>query len=280
MAHKKRRKLTGHVMELLCLLSVTLAMVTLFLILFYIFRRGIGVINLSFLTSLPVPVGETGGGIGNALIGTAIMVGLGTLLAVPLSLAAAIYLDQNPRSKLATVTRFANRVLTGIPSLIVGLFVFTLLVLRTGNYSALAGGVALAVMMVPIITLSAEEMLRLVPGSLREASLALGASKKQTVLRLILPAAAGGVTVGIMLAVALAAGQTAPVLLTALTSRFWLENMSQPAASLPVLIYNYAASPFPDWQNQAWGAALVLVTIVLALNVSAQLFTTVRNRRL
>lgn len=280
MAHKKRRKIIGHVMELLSMLSAALAIVTLFIMLFYIFRRGIGVINLSFLTSLPVPVGETGGGIGNALIGTAIMVGLGTLLAVPLSLAAAIYLDQNQRSNLAAVTRFANRVLTGIPSLIIGLFVFTLLVLRTGNYSALAGGVALAVMMVPIITLSAEEMLRLVPSSLREASLALGASKKQTVLRLVLPAAAGGVTVGIMLAVALAAGQTAPVLLTALTSRSWLENMSQPTASLPVLIYNYAASPFRDWQDQAWGAALVLVTIILALNVSAQLFTNVRNGRL
>ena len=280
MANKKLRKATGYLLEFACLLSALLVMASLFLILYYISRRGIGAINIPFLISLPAPVGEPGGGIGNALIGSAIMVGLGSLLAIPLGIAAAIYLDQNPRCKLAAATRFANRILTGVPSLIVGLFVFTVLVLRTGNYSALAGGIALAVMMVPIITLSAEEMLRLVPGSLREASLALGASKKQTVLMLILPAATGGLAVGIMLAVALAAGQTAPVLLTALTSRFWLENLNQSSASLPVLIYNYASSPFPDWQEQAWGAALVLVTTILILNITAQLFIVVRNRRL
>ena len=280
MASKKMRKTTGYLLEFACLLSALLVMLALCLILFYIFRRGIAAVNIPFLTSLPTPVGEPGGGIGNALIGSAIMVGLGSLLAIPFGISAAIYLDQNPKSKLAGATRFANRVLTGVPSLIVGLFVFTVLVLRTGNYSALAGGIALAVMMIPTITLSAEEMLRLVPGSWREASLALGASKKQTVLMLVLPAATGGLVVGIMLAVALAAGQTAPVLLTALTSRFWLENLQQPAASLPVLIYTYASSPFPDWQEQAWGAALVLVTTILALNVAAQLFIAVRNRRL
>ncbi|MFW0861115.1 MAG: phosphate ABC transporter permease PstA [Dethiobacter sp.] len=280
MASKKLRKTTGYLLEFACLLAALLVMLALCLILYYIFRRGIAAVNIPFLTSLPTPVGEPGGGIGNALIGSAIMVGLGSLLAIPFGISAAIYLDQNPKSKLATATRFANKVLTGVPSLIIGLFVFTVLVLRTGNYSALAGSIALAVMMIPIITLSAEEMLRLVPNSLREASLALGASKKQTVLMLILPAATGGLVVGIMLAVALAAGQTAPVLLTALTSRFWLENLNQSSASLPVLIYTYASSPFPDWQEQAWGAALVLVTTILILNVTAQLFIVARNRRL
>ncbi|MHB1256639.1 MAG: phosphate ABC transporter permease PstA [Dethiobacteraceae bacterium] len=279
MATKKMRKATGSLLEFACLLSALLVLLALCLILYYIFRRGIGAINIPFLISLPTPVGEPGGGIGNALIGSALMVALGSLLAIPFGIAAAIYLDQNPRTRLAAATRFANRVLTGVPSLIIGLFVFTVLVLRTGNYSALAGGIALAVMMIPVITLSAEEMLRLVPGSLREASLALGASKKQTVLMLILPAATGGLVVGIMLAVALAAGQTAPVLLTALTSRFWLENLNQTSASLPVLIYNYASSPFPDWQEQAWGAALVLVATILILNVTAQLFVVLRNRR-
>lgn len=275
---KQLRLAKSHLWEVICLLSGLSAMAVLFFILYYIVRRGAGVINLSFLTNLPTPVGVPGGGIGNALVGSAIMVGIGTLLAVPQGIAAAIYLDQHRESRLAIVTRFAARVLTGVPSLIVGLFVFTLMVLRTGRYSALAGGLALAVMMVPVITLSAEEMLRLVPSTWREASLALGATHRQTVLRLVLPAATKGITVGIMLAIALAAGQTAPILLTALTSRFWLESLQQPTASLPVLIYSYAITPFADWQQQAWGAALVLVVMVLLLNVAAQLFVAARNR--
>jgi phosphate transport system permease protein len=265
--------------EVICRMSALLAIFVLFLILYYIFRRGAGVITTDFLTALPTPVGVPGGGIGNALLGSIVMVSLGALLAVPAGVAAAVYLDQNPRSRLAAATRFAARVLSGVPSLIVGLFVFTLLVLRTGQYSALAGSIALAVMMLPVITLSAEEMLRLVPDSWREASLALGASKKQTVLRLVLPAASAGIAVGVMLAVALAAGQTAPVLLTALSSIFWPENLLQPTASLPVLIYTYAISPFADWQQQAWGAALVLVALVLMMNITAQLFIALKSRR-
>ncbi|MBT9152905.1 MAG: Phosphate transport system permease protein PstA [Firmicutes bacterium] len=275
---KQLRLAKSHLWEVICLLSGLSAMAVLFFILYYIVRRGAGVVNLSFLTNLPTPVGVPGGGIGNAIVGSAIMVGIGTLLAVPQGIAAAIYLDQHRESRLAIATRFTARVLTGVPSLIVGLFVFTLMVLRTGSYSALAGGLALAVMMVPVITLSAEEMLRLVPSTWREASLALGATHRQTVLRLVLPAATKGITVGIMLAIALAAGQTAPILLTALTSRFWLENLQQPTASLPVLIYSYAITPFADWQQQAWGAALVLVVMVLLLNVAAQLFVAARNR--
>jgi phosphate transport system permease protein len=279
MPDKKWRQIKSIVPEAVCCLSALLAITVLFLILYYIFLRGAGVITPSFLTALPTPVGVPGGGIGNALLGSLVMVALGALLAVPCGVAAAVYLDQNPQSSLAAATRFAARVLSGVPSLIIGLFVFTLLVLRTGRYSALAGGIALAVMMLPVIVLTAEEMLRLVPNSWREASLALGASKKQTVLRLVLPAAAAGIAVGVMLAVALAAGQTAPVLLTALSSVFWPENLLQPTASLPVLIYTYAISPFTDWQQQAWGAALVLVVMVLLLNMTAQLFIAVRNRR-
>ncbi|MBT9173866.1 MAG: Phosphate transport system permease protein PstA [Syntrophomonadaceae bacterium] len=279
MPDTKWRLVKSFVPEAVCRLAALLVISVLFLILYYIFQRGAGVISPAFLTALPTPVGVPGGGIGNALLGSLVMVALGALLAVPCGVAAAVYLDQNPKSRLAAACRFASRVLTGVPSLIVGLFVFTLLVLRTGQYSALAGGIALAVMMMPVITLSAEEMLRLVPNSWREASLALGASKKQTVLRLVLPAAAAGIAVGVMLAVALAAGQTAPVLLTALTSIFWPENLLQPTASLPVLIYTYAISPFADWQQQAWGAALVLVVMVLMLNIAAQLFIAVKNRR-
>lgn len=279
MANNKRRKVTGFINEAVCLIFAALAMLVLFLILYYIFQRGIGAINLTFLSSLPTPVGIPGGGIGNALIGSGIMVGLATLLATSIGITAGIFLDQNPQSRLATITRSACRVLTGVPSLIKGLFIFTILVLPTGDYSALAGAIALSVVMIPFITLSSEEMLRTVSVTWREASYALGATKKQTVMMLILPTAAGGLSVAIMLAVALAAGQSAPVLLTALTSQFWLENLMQPTASLPVLVYTYGISPFSDWQQQAWGAALVLVVIILALNVISQLSIAIMNRR-
>lgn len=279
MPNRKLRQVKGYVFEAFCWLFAFIAILTLFFILYYIVRRGIRAINIGFLTALPTPVGVPGGGIGNALLGSLTMVAIGTFISVPVAVAAAVYLDQHPKSFLAVSTSFAARVLSGVPSLIIGLFVFTLLVLRTGQYSALAGGIALGLMMLPVITLSTEEMLRVIPSSWREASLALGASKKQTVFMLILPAASSSIAVGIMLAIALAAGQTAPVLLTALTSRYWPENLLQPTASLPVLIYNYAISPFEDWQLQAWGAALVLIVMVLLLNMLAQLFVALRNRR-
>jgi len=279
MLNRKLRQIKGVVFEALCWLVSLIAIMILVFILYYILRRGISAVNIGFLTNLPAPVGVPGGGIGNALLGTMTMVAIATFLSVPMAVAAAVYLDQHPKSMLAVATGFAARVLSGVPSLIIGLFVFTILVLRTGQYSALAGGIALALMMLPVITLSTEEMLRVIPNSWREASLALGASKKQTVLMLILPSASSGIAVGIMLAIALAAGQTAPVLLTALTSRFWPENLMQPTASLPVLIYNYAISPFEDWQQQAWGAALVLIVMVLLLNVAAHLFVALKNRR-
>ncbi len=279
MTNRRKRRILGAVFEALCVLAAGLAILALSLILYYVFRRGIAVIDLTFLTNLPAPVGVAGGGIGNALIGSLLMVGLGALIAVPVCIAAAVFLDQNPASKIASAARFATRVLSGVPSMVIGLFVFGQLVLRTGNYSALAGGMALSIVMAPVITLSAEEMLRLVPSSQREASMALGATKQQTDFRLVLPGAAGGLIVGVMLAIALAAGQTAPVLLTALTSRFWLGSLQQPTASLPVLIYHYATSPFADWQAQAWGAALVLVAAILVLNVTAQLFLGLSSRR-
>lgn len=279
MQNRTWRTIKSTIAEVFCWASAAIAIMVLFFILYYIFMRGIGILSLEFLTSLPTPVGVPGAGIGNALLGTVTMVLIGTVLSVPIAIAIAIYLDQNPNSPLSVITGFATRVLSGVPSLIIGLFVFTLLVLRTGRYSALAGGVALALMMLPVITLSTEEMLRVVPAGWREASLALGASKKQTVMMLILPAASSGIVVGIMLAVALAAGQTAPVLLTALTSNFWPDNLIQPTASLPVLIYSYAISPFEDWQQQAWGAALVLILFILLLNIAAQLFAALKKRR-
>jgi phosphate transport system permease protein len=279
MANNRARKISGFLQEGICLIFSGIVMLILFLILYYIFLRGLGAINLTFLTSLPAPVGVPGGGIGNALIGSAIMVALATFIATFVGISAAIFLDQHPLSRLASITRSACRVLTGVPSLIKGLFIFTVLVLPTGKYSALAGALALSVVMIPFITLSAEEMLRTVSANWRDASYALGATRKQTVMMLILPTAAGGLIVAIMLAVALAAGQSAPVLLTALTSHYWLENLAQPTASLPVLVYTYGISPFADWQQQAWGAALVLVVIILAINVISQLSITIMNKR-
>lgn len=277
--NRARRKWSSRIAEVICSVFSFIAVSVLLIIVYYVFQRGIQAINWGFFTSLPAPVGEPGGGIGNAIIGSLLMVGLGTLYSVPIGIAAAIYLYERPNSRLALITRFANKVMTGIPTLIIGLFVYILFVLRVGSYSALAGSISLAVMMVPIITLSAEEMLRMVPESWRDASLALGATRRQTILRVVLPASAGGLTVGVMLAVATAAGQTAPILLTALSSRFWLTNLGQPSASLPVLIYSYAISPFADWQKQAWGAALTLITFIFILNISAQAFIALRQRR-
>lgn len=265
--------------EAACCAFSIIAVTVLVMIIYFVFQRGIRAINWGFFTSLPAPVGESGGGIGNAIIGSLLMVGLGTLYSVPIGIAAAIYLYERQHSRLAIIARFANKVMTGVPTLIIGLFVYILFVLRLGGYSALAGSISLAVLMVPIITLSAEEILRLVPEGWRDASLALGATRKQTILRVVLPASAGGLTVGVMLAVATAAGQSAPIILTALSSRFWLTSLGQPSASLPVLIYHYAVSPFEDWQNQAWGAALTLIAIIFMLNISAQAFIALRQRR-
>ncbi len=276
---KTYRKWNSRIAEAICTVFSFIAVLALVIIVYYVFQRGFQVISWSFFTSLPAPVGQTGGGIGNAIVGSLVMVSLGTLCSVPIGMAAAIYLYENPYSRLALVTRFANKVLTGIPTLIIGLYIYILIVLRIGSYSALAGSISLAVVMLPIITLSAEEMLRLVPESWRDASLALGATRRQTIMRVVLPASAGGLTVGVMLAVATAAGQTAPVLLTALSSRFWLASLGQPSASLPVLIYTYAVSPFTDWQNQAWGAALSLIIFIFILNISAQVFIALRQRR-
>ncbi len=274
--HHAWRKLTNGAFSIACVVATIVAVVPLFGILYYVAARGIQGINLDFFTQLPKPVGETGGGMANAIIGTLKLVGLASLLGIPPGVMAGVYLAEFGQTRMGTVVRFSADVLSGIPSITVGIFVYTLVVLTMKSFSALAGALALAVIMLPTVTRTTEELLRLVPESLREAALGLGVPKWRATISIMLRTAAPGIAVGIMLAVARVAGETAPLLFTAFSNRFWSDSWKEPTASLPVQIYTYAVSPFEDWHRQAWAAALVLVSLVLILNVSARLL--VRNR--
>lgn len=245
----------------------------LFLILGYIIRNGIAVVNWEFLTHLPAPVGEEGGGVSNALVGTAILIGLACILSVPLGIATGIFLSEYRKGRLSYFVRLFTEVLQGIPSIVVGIIAYSWVVIRMGRFSALSGGVALGIMMLPVVIRSTEETLKLIPDTLREASLALGVPYYRTILRIILPAAMGGITTGILLSIARIAGETAPLLFTAFGSPFMELNIFKPVNSLPLLIFNYATSPYPDWHGLAWGASFVLVVFVLAMNFVAKVAT-------
>jgi phosphate transport system permease protein len=254
------------------ILSFTV-LVPLLLILIYIVRNGIAVVNWGFLTNLPAPVGEQGGGISNALVGTAILVVLAGVFSVPLGIAAGVFLSEYQKGRLSYVVRLFTEVLQGIPSIVIGIIAYSWVVVRMSGFSALSGGVALGIMMLPVVIRSTEETLKLIPGTLREASLALGVPYYRTVLRIILPAAMGGITTGILLSVARIAGETAPLLFTAFGSPFMGLNIFKPMNSLPLLIFNYATSPYPEWHGLAWGASFVLVVFVLAMNFIAKAAT-------
>lgn len=245
----------------------------LFLILIYITRNGIAAVNWKFLVSLPKPVGEAGGGISNALVGTGILIGLACAVSIPLGLATGIFLSEYRKSRLSYLVRLFTEVLHGIPSIVIGIIAYSWVVIRMGRFSALSGGVALGMMMLPVVIRSTEETLKLIPDMLREASLALGVPYYKTVLRVILPAAMGGIMTGILVSVARVAGETAPLLFTAFGSPFMETNILKPMNSLPLLIFNYATSPYPDWHALAWGASFVLVILVLALNIIAKAVT-------
>lgn len=268
-----RRRLTSRAVVLFCGLSVALALVPVVLVLVFILGRGFGALNPAFFTSMPKPVGEPGGGMANAIAGTLIIVGMGGALAVPLGVLAGVFLSEYPRGQLAAACRFAADVLTGVPSIAVGIFAYGVAVLPFKHFSALAGSVALAVMMVPIVARTSEEMLRLVPGSLREGAMALGATRRRAVFSVMLPAALPGVLTGVLVALARIAGETAPLLFTAFNNRFWSTDPGRPMASLTVQIYTYAISPYEDWHRQAWAGAAVLVALVLGLSILARLAT-------
>jgi len=267
------RKLVSSVFVAFCALCVALALVPLALILFFLVSQGIQALNVSFFTRMPLPVGEPGGGMANSIVGTLILTGLGSLFAVPVGVLSGVYMSEYAGSRLASSVRFAADTLNGVPSIVIGVFAYGLVVLPFRQFSALAGGVALGIMMIPIIARTTEELLLLVPGTLREGALALGATRARAVFTVVLPSAAPGIITGIVLALARIAGETAPLLFTAFNNRFFSTKLTQPISSLTVQVYTYAISPYQDWHRQAWAGALVLVTIVLLCSILARLAT-------
>jgi phosphate transport system permease protein len=259
--------------------AVLVALLPLGLILFFVVARGVGALNLAFFTHMPKPVGEVGGGMANAIMGTLIVTGLGALFAIPVGVMSGVYASEYPGTTLASAGRFAADTLNGVPSIVVGVFVYGLVVLPVKSFSAVAGGVALGIMMIPIIARTTEELLRLVPSGLREGALALGATRGRAVFTVILPAAFPGIVTGIVLALARIAGETAPLLFTAFNNRFWSTRLGQPIGTLTVQVFTYAISPYDDWHRQAWAGALVLVSIVLLCSMLAR-FATRRLERM
>jgi phosphate transport system permease protein len=269
---RKFRGATNAVMTTLTAACAFVAVTILLLILGYIAMRGLTSISLQFLMSEPKPIGE-GGGIGNAILGSLILLGLSSLIGLPLGITAGIYLAEFGDGWFGSIVRFVTDTLTGVPSIVVGVFVYTIIVLPQKQFSAWAGGVALALIMIPIVTRTTEEMIRLVPTSLREGALALGAPQWRVTLGVVLPAAASGIATGAMLAIARVSGETAPLLFTAFGSRFYNYYLDQPMASLTVQIYNYAISPYDEWHSMAWAATLVLMTLILVINIAVRFFT-------
>ena len=273
MSRTTRRKALSAAFVGFCALSVLLALVPLALVLFFVVSQGIQSINFDFFTQMPKPVGEPGGGMANAIVGTLILAGLGSLLAVPIGVLSGIYMSEYAGTRLASLVRFAADTLNGVPSIVIGVFVYGIAVLPFKQYSAMAGGLALGVMMIPIIARTTEELLLLVPGTMREGALALGATRARAVFSVVLPAALPGIITGIVLALARIAGETAPLLFTALNNQFFSTSLRQPISSLTVQVYSYAQSPYADWHRQAWAGALVLVTIVLLCSILARVAT-------
>lgn len=252
-------------------LSAILSLVPLFAVLGYVIYNGIGSLDFNFFVQLPKALGMTGGGMANAIVGSLILIALASMIGVPIGFLAAIYLVEYDRSSwFSTLTRFTTDVLTGVPSIIIGIVVYTAIVVPMKHFSAWAAGIALGIIMIPVVVRATEEMLKLVPHSVREAGLALGIPKWRIIVWIVVPTSAKGIITGIMLAVARVSGETAPLLFTALGNRYWARSLNEPIASLPVQIYSYAISPYEDWHRQAWAGALVLLLIVIILNLGTR----------
>ena len=268
-----RKKITSLIMMSLTFCAALLAIIPLVLIFYYTISKGITYLNIDFFVAMPKPVGESGGGMANAIVGTLILIGLGGVIGVPVGIMAGTYLSEFGNNKFASIVRFLTDVLSGIPSIVVGVVAYTMVVMPMKHFSAFAGGIALGILMIPTITRTTEEMIKLVPHSLREAGLALGIPKWKTTLSIILRTAWKGIATGVLLGLSRAAGETAPLLFTALGNRFWSTSIGQPIASLTVYIYDYAKSPFEDWNQQAWTAALVLILLISVLSLLFRIIT-------
>ena len=267
------RRWKSRIMVVLLVAATALAVLPLFLILGTLIVKGAGSINLAFFVERPVPAGESGGGVVHAIIGTLMMVGTACLLGLPIGISAGIFAAEFPGSRLATATRFIADVLNGTPSIVVGVFAWTWIVAKQGHFSGFAGSAALAVLMIPMVMRTTEEMIKLVPHSLREAALALGYPRWRTSLKIVARTCLPGIVTGALLAVARVSGETAPLLFTALGSQYLSTNINQPMAALPLVVYNYATGPYDDWHRLAWATALVLIIVVLVLSLLARLAT-------
>ncbi|MGD0428999.1 MAG: phosphate ABC transporter permease PstA [Candidatus Acidiferrales bacterium] len=264
------RKSLNYVMLTLTGVAAFAVVSVLFLILGYLLWNGGTSLSWNFFTKLPKPVGETGGGMANAIVGSLKLLFLAAVMGLPVGLLAGVYLAEFGGKTFSFIVRYTTDLLNGVPSIVIGIFAYSLVVLPVKHFSALAGGVALGIMVIPITVRSTEEFLRAVPGNMREAAMALGASKWKTIATVVLPAASGGILTGMLLALARVAGETAPLLFTAFGNRFWSQGWGQPIASLPVMIYTYAVAPYDDWHRQAWAAGLVLLALVLVSNLGAR----------
>jgi phosphate transport system permease protein len=273
-----KRKAANGLMWVVAVLATLAALAPLAMVLYYVAAQGLPALNLAFFTHMPKPVGEPGGGMANAIVGSLILIGLASAVGLPIGILGGIYLAEFGNNRFGWAVRFAADVLSGVPSIVIGIFVYAVVVMPMKRFSALAGGAALGVMMIPTVIRTTEELVRLVPVSLREAALSLGATHWRTVFKVVLVAAKGGVITGVLLAVARIAGETAPLLFTAFGNRFWSARLDQPIASLPVQIFTYAIAPYDDWHAQAWAGALVLVALVLILSVAARYTTRGRFR--
>ena len=269
---RRWRSLRSRILDVVVGAMTLAALIPLVSVLYMVVARGAGNFRWSMLWQLPPAAGEAGGGFGNALLGTCVLVAIATVASVPIGVLTAIYLTEySIGSRSARLIRFCAKILSGLPSILAGVFIFGVLVVSSHSFSAIAGGLALGILMLPIVILATEEALLRVPGYLREASLAMGATRTQTVLKITLPAAGSTIVTGVMLAVARAAGETAPIIFTALFTSYWINGLNQPTASLAVLIYNFSSVPYDNMVNMAWSASLVLIVLVLVTNIISHL---------
>jgi len=274
-----RRRGTSVVMVGLTCAAAALAIVPLVVILVYLLKQGAGALSLDFFTNMPRPVGEPGGGMANAIVGTLILIGIASAVGLPVGIGAGLYLAERGSTRLANLVRFLADVLNGLPSIVMGIFAWQFLVRPFGHFSALAGGAAIGAMMIPLVTRTTEEMVRTVPQSLREAALALGYPRWRTSLQIVLRTALGGIVTGVLVAVARIAGETAPLLFTAFGNQFWSTQVTQPIAALPLQVFVYAISPYDEWHAHAWAGALVLIALVLVISILARIAVRSRHGR-